>query len=153
MALVAKFEDSSGTLRLDLNSATGFALEGIDLGDHDEEQTWLTQTPHAGGILASTRTEIAVITMTILLLPQASVAAMTALMSSLHVELERETNIFRFQPDGGSAVLYNTYKSPSRPSLFRGQGGIVPGASRLYDPEPIQLVIPRDPIPRSGSHI
>lgn len=153
MAIILRFEDEAGTTRLDLNTEVGFKLaEGLDLGGNPVEKVWLKQTPHAGAVLAASRLEIATMFVPLLLLPQANVGAMASLMGSLRAEAERTTNILRFQPDGGSAVVYNTYRFEF-PSLFRGQEALLPGSQRLFDPLPIPLVIERDPTPRDGTHI
>ena len=154
MAIVLRFEDSLGNVRLDLNTTTGFALgEGLDLGTNDLEESWLSMMPYPGAVLAASRRAVAKMFIPLLLLPQANYAAMEALMFSLQDELDRATNILRFQPDGAAAaVVYNTFRAP-QPSLFRGQESILPGSSRLFDPLPIPLHIDRDPTPRSGSHV
>lgn len=151
MATILRFEDDAGVTRLNLNTTTGFELgEGLDLGDDELQTTWLSQPPYPGAAQAATHRPIVVMTIPLLLLPQASFAAMETLKEALDAELDRVTNIIRFQPDGAAAAwLIDTYRAP-RPSLYRGQGSIIPSNARLYDPQPITLQIPRFPEMRNA---
>jgi hypothetical protein len=151
MASVLRFEDGAGVLRLDLNSATGFQFaRGFDLGTVDIEHTWLSASPHPGAISASARRPIAEMQLPLLLMPQANFAAMQALWTALAVELDRDTNIIKWQPDGAAAPWYiDTYRA-AIPSLIRGQDA-PPVWSLLLDPQEIPLVIPRKPILRGAS--
>lgn len=152
MATGVRFRDEAGTTRLDLNSSTGFVLlRGLDLGAAPLEQTWLSQAPYDGATLASSHYGIRQITVPVLLTKQASIAAVEALMGALKTELQRDSNIFEFIPEGGTAHLFDTFRSPL-PSLIRGQQNM--SADRyLHDTEPMVLTIFAHPTERSGKHI
>lgn len=151
MATVLRFEDGAGVLRLDLNSATGFEFgRGLDLGTYDIEHSWLSQVPHPGAISAAQRRPIVEMRLPLILKPQANFGAMSALMTTLATELDRATNIIKFQPDGAAAPWYiDTYRAPI-PTLIRGQDA-PPVWSLLLDPVEMQLVIPRKPVLRGAS--
>lgn len=156
MPTVARFRDEAGATRLSFNDPAGFVLtRGFDLGQAPLEQVWLSQQPYDGATLAASSYGIAQITVPVWLSKQANLAAVKSLMATLKTELERPTNLFEFIPDGGVAPgdthLFDTYRSPL-PSFFRGQGGPNP-ARLLHDTEPMEIIIYRHPVERSGKHI
>ena len=151
MAVVCRFEDSGGVTRLNLADPTGFEIaRGLNFGTNDLSYTWLTQSGVDGATLAASDRPITMMTIPVVLHPQPSMAALEALWDDLMTELNRTTNILRFQADGAAtATLFDTYRS-QQPSKYRGLDTPFVGSSMLFDPEPIPLVIPRSPIPRSG---
>lgn len=137
------------TVTLDLNSTTGFKLgRGFQLGTPPEEQAWLTQQPYDGATLAATRTDITIMSVPLVLMPQATWAAVKTLFDALAVELRRNTNIIEFRPHGAAASYFiDTYRAPV-PSLFRGVD-LQSVAHRLWDAE-IPVLIPRHPVLRGA---
>lgn len=150
MATILRFEDSVGAVRLDLNDTAGFQFgRGFSLGTADVEHTWLGAFPHPGAISATQRRPIAEVQLPLILNPQASFNAMATKMAALATELDRETNIIRFHPDGATSPWYiDTYRA-AIPSLIRGQDA-PPVWSLLLDPLEIPLVIPRKPLLRGA---
>lgn len=154
MPTILRFVDDVGAVRLDLNTDTGFVLaKGLDLGEPPLEQVWLHQTPYDGAVLASSRQDVTVMTIPVILRKQASWVAMQTLMTSLKTELARASNIIEYRPLGaGTSFLIDTYRSPT-PSLFRGQAAPT-AALDLQDSEPMPLTIYRHPVMRgAGAHI
>lgn len=154
MALVFRFEDSSGVERLDLNDPSGFEVaRGLDLGTASVVHTFLSQPPYDGATLAASWRPLATMFVPLILHEQASMAAMKTLWDALVTELDRDTNVIRFQPEGAaSASLYDTYRADI-PTKYRGQAAPFIGGDLLQDVELVPLVILRHPEPRGAGHI
>lgn len=141
-------------LRLDLNDPAGFVLtQGLDLGEPPLEQSWLSQTPHAGALLTAAREDITTMTVPVWLSKQSSWATLQALLLTLRTELTRTMNVLEYRPVGATSSFFiDTYRSPV-PSLFRGQASPTP-AIYLHDTQPMPLTIYRHPVMRgAAAHI
>lgn len=154
MALVFRFEDGAGTLRLDLANTSGFEVaRGLDVGSAPIVHEFMHQAPHNGAVSAASWRPETVMTIPLIVNRQANMAAIKTLWDSLVTELDRETNIIRFQPDGAAAhTLYDTYRAEI-PSLYRGQAAPFIGGTLLEDVELVTLIIPREPVPRGAGYV
>lgn len=154
MALVFRFEDTGGTLRLDLANTSGFEVaRGLNVGTAGITHEMLEQPPYDGAVIAASYRPLAQMSIPLIVNRQANMTALVALWQSLVTELNRETNVIKFQPDGApSATLYDTYQAEI-PTLYRGQAAPFIGGSLLEDVELVTLVIPRHPVPRGAGHI
>lgn len=154
MALVFRFEDTSGTLRLDLANVSGFEVaRGLNVGTAGITHEMLEMPPYDGATVAASWRPTTQMFVPLIVNRQASMAALKTLWDSLVTELDRDTNVIKFQPDGAaSATLYDTYRAEI-PSLYRGQAAPFIGGTLLEDVELVNLVIPRHPTPRGAGHI
>lgn len=158
MATILRFIDEEAeTTRLDLNDPAGFQLVrgGFRPGTKDVDFLggWLKQAPHPGAIPAGPHRPQVEMLIRVSMTRQANWDDVAALMTTLAIELDRDTNVLEFRPEGASvSYLIDTYKSPI-PSLFRGQESPSP-ETLLQDSEPMDLLIYRHPDMRgAGTHI
>lgn len=145
MATRLRFVSSAGVVRLDLNSATGFALgRGLDIGIPELRRGWLFQDGVDGSLAHSESIGPATMVVPIFLRTQVTAAAMKTLLDTLNVELNRRTNILEYQPDGWSTTYFlDTYRA-SLAAMHRGGDGQSP-FMLLRSNEPVTLAIARAP--------
>lgn len=147
MATILRFVDPAthSTVRLDLNSTSGFQLlRGLDLGSPDIEEETLSQQPFDGEEVTASRRPRVQMSIPVRMTTQASVAAMKTLYDLLAIELDRATNAIEYRPSGAAAsYFFTTYRAPI-PSLTRGEDSPAP-FFLLADPRPMVLAIMRDP--------
>lgn len=149
MATILKFVDETGATRLDLNSTSGFVLgRGLDVGSPDLDQAWFRSVE--GALPYGETVGSAMMRIPIRMTTQASAAAMKTLIDSLNTELNRETNIIEYRPNGlASSYFLDTFRAPLT-SLRRGDDAPDP-FTMLQDAREITLLIPREPYARQAS--
>ena len=154
MALIFRFTDGASTVRLDMNTTSGWVLgRGLNLGAANLESVWLSQPPYDGAELASSYRPIVTMTIPLIMTKQANAAAMKTLFDALVTELDRTANFIEYRPDGyATSYLIDTYRA-SIPSLLGGVFAPTPFLL-LQTQVPLTLTIPRKPQLRTaGSYI
>lgn len=127
---ILRFVDASGSVRLDLNSLTGWYLSrGLDLGRTTYARTYMRQGGVDGVTFVSADEDVVTMRIPLLMHPQPIAESVWELMEALRVECQRDTNIVEYRPpDFQVSFLIDTYKADV-PSLH--QGAPVPNPYRL----------------------
>lgn len=143
-----RFVSADGSqVLLDLNDTTGWTLgRGFDLGTRTLERTWLSQPPYDGATLASAWAPVVEMRVPLILMPQASAAAIRTKFLALKTELDRPVNVIEFREPTDTASYYiDTFRAdvPSlaargvdAPNMYLGLRSIGPfvlSISRLPD--------------------
>jgi hypothetical protein len=120
---IFRFVDpGSLAVRLDLNDLTGWSLgRGLDLGARRLERVWLTQPPYDGATLAATFAPPVRMRVPLILMPQATSAAIRSKFNALKTELDRPTNAIEFrEPNDSASFIIDTFRADVPSVAHRG---------------------------------
>lgn len=114
--------DDETTVLVDLNTETGFQVgEGADIGKPGIRRTSLQQGGIDGEDVVRSDLANTVVTLPLIIVAQADIAAVDALYASLLAAVDRQRFTLEFRPKGASTSFLMDCFRAAPPSLYRGQ--------------------------------